>query len=305
MGEQAGEPVAVPLEPLDALEAEFARPPKLEKPSPAVPLRPRIAGPLEAFLRHPFLTLIPLLLLVAGAVLLGVERDAEYKSASRIAVGNTEVNPFLLERVVAGNQAIAASYARAIEARPVAEDAARAVGISPEQAADRLQASQVPGSTLIQVEATGPSSGAAVELANAGARSLIDYIERVNRTDEAEDLFKQYQKAQAKARRAERRVQALLRSSQRNSERVTRARIAQDTAQLRATDLANRYRAASIEAAAASRLTLLAPAVDADSDRREVFEQLLVAAAAGGLVLGFALALLRTNWRLLRTLRGG
>jgi hypothetical protein len=267
--------------------------------------RPRIAGPLEAFLRHPFVTMLPIVLLVAGAVFLGVQRDPEYTAQSRITVGNTDVNPFLLQEVVAGNQAVAASYARAIAAEPVAAAAGREVGISTAQAADRLSATQVPQSTLISVEATGPSSAAAVELANAGAQALIDYIARVNTSNDARSLFRQYQKAQGEARRAEQRTQALLRSSQRNSRKITNARVAQDLAALKASDLANRYRGASLEASAASRLTLIAPAADAASDRREVLEQLLVVGVAGGLVLGFALALLWTNWRVLRTLRNG
>jgi capsular polysaccharide biosynthesis protein len=266
------------------------------------PPRPRIAGPLEAFLRHPVLTLLPAILLVAGAVGLGTQRDPEYKSHARITVGNTNVNAFLIEKVVAGNQAIAGSYARAIAARPVAIAAARDAGISPGQAADRLDASQVPGSTLISVQAKGSSPRAAVALANAGATNLITYVRRVNETDEPDRLFKQYQKAQAAARRAERRTIALLRRDD-NSRAAAEAKVAQDLARLKAEDLANRYRAASAEAEAASRLTLIAPAADADSDRREVLEQLLIVSIVGGLVLGFALALLRANWRLLGALR--
>ena len=136
-----------------------------------------------------------------------------------------------------------------------------------------------------------------------GARALIDYIARVNRSNTAQSLFRQYQEAQGEARRAEQRTQALLKSPKRNTRRITNARIAEDLAALKASDLANRYRGASLEASAASRLTLIAPAADADSDRSDVLEQLLVAGAAGGLVLGFALALLRTNWHVLRTLR--
>lgn len=294
-----------PIEPIDALEAEFARTPSFEGAGPVGSARPRIAGPLEAFLRHPLPTLVPLVLLVAAAFVLGTERDPEYTSQARITVGNTDVSPFLLEKVVAGNAAIAASYARATEAEPVARAAGREVGISPAEAADRLSGTQVPGSTLIQVEAKGQSPAAAVGLANAGAEALIAYITRINRTDQAPSLFKQYRKAQADARRAERRTQALLSSSRPNQAKVTRARIAQDLALLRATDLANRYRDASAQATAASRLTLIAPAAGADSDRSEVLEQLLIAAAVGGLVLGLALALLLANWRVLRSLRSG
>ena len=299
-GAQTNGPAAVPVEPSERGDRGVPAPVAVR---PAKRPRPRIAGPLEAFLRHPFVALLPAILLVAGAVFLGIQRDPEYEAQARITVGNTNVNPFLLQEVVAGNQAIAASYARAIAARPVAVAAARDAGISPAQAADRLEATQVVGSTLIQVEGKGRSSRGAVALANAGAQALIGYVRRVNRSNEPQRLFKEYQRAQAAARRAERRTINLLRSSKRESRESTEAKVAQDLARLKAEDLAQRYRAASVESAAASRLTLIAPAAEADSDRRDVLEQLLIVGTVGGLVLGFALALLLANWRLLGTLR--
>lgn len=299
-GAHTNGPAAVPVEPSEYRERPVPMP---SAGTPAKPPRPRIAGPLEAFLRHPVITLLPAIVLVAGAVVLGIQRDPEYNAQARITVGNTNVNPFLLQEVVAGNQAIAASYARAIAAEPVSIAAARDIGIAPGQAADRLTASQVPASTLIEVEAKGGSPRAAVALANSGANALIDYIRQVNRSNEPERLFDQYQKAQAATRRAERRTVALIRSRGDNSRAAAQAKVRQDLARLKAEDLANRYRSASVEAAAASRLTLIAPAADADSDRADVLEQLLIVGAVGGLVLGFALALLRANWRLLGALR--
>ena len=270
---------------------------------PPGPERPRLAGPLEAFMRHPVLTLLPLVLLVAGAVYIGTQRDPEHEADARIAVGNTNVQAFLLQEVVTGNQALAASYSRAIDAPDVSLAAARAVGIPPAAAAERLSGSPVPGSTLINVEATGPNGPESIALANAGADALIDYVKKVNTTDEADDLFRRYQKAQAKARRAEQRTQRLLRSSRRNSPAATEARIEQDAAALKASDLANRYRAATVEANSASKLTLIGPANESESDRDDVLEQLLLIGAIAGLVLGLALALLRTNWPVLRSLR--
>ncbi|HEX8065464.1 MAG TPA: hypothetical protein VF520_02935 [Thermoleophilaceae bacterium] len=265
--------------------------------------RPRLAGPLEAFLRHPFLTLLPVVLLVAGAAYLGGSRDAEYTSKARINVGSADVPAFYLQNVVNGNQALAASYARAIAAAPVTVDAARRVGASPAYAGDHLDASQVAGSTLIQVEATGSSKAAAIALANAGAEALMAYIPRVIASGETRSLFVRFKEAQAAARRAEEHSQRVLKRRGRLSRAFTTARTAEDIAQLRASELGNRYRSASGDASAASRLRLLAPAANADSDRREVLERLIVIGAVAGLLLGLGLALLRSNWTLLRSLR--
>jgi uncharacterized protein involved in exopolysaccharide biosynthesis len=84
---------------------------------------------------------------------------------------------------------------------------------------------------------------------------------------------------------------------------LARAQLVEDSAQLRASDLANRYRAVSLDGSTASRMNLIAPAATADSDRSDVLEQLVVIGAIAGLVLGIGLALLRSNWQLLRTLR--
>jgi capsular polysaccharide biosynthesis protein len=278
-------------------------PPSAKPRKPSRSPRPRIAGPLEAFLRHPFLTLLPMIVLVAGAAVLGFQRDPEYTSKARISVGTTDVNPFLLQEVVSGNQALAASYSRAIATADVVTAAAAKTGLAPATAADRLGASPVIGTTLIQVTATGPSRQAAVALANAGAQSLIAYVRSINRTNDAGELFKQYQKAQALTRRLERRTQALIHSRKQDSPAITRARIKQDAADLKATDLANRYRAASGTSNQVSQLALLAPAANAESDRQDVITQLILVAAVGGLVLGFTLVLLLANWRILRALR--
>jgi hypothetical protein len=241
------------------------------------------------------------LLLVGGAIVIGVQRKPEYTAQARITVGGSDVPPFALQTVVTGNQALAASYARVISAYPVVIDAARKVGIPPGAAANALNASPVASSTLIQVEAKGASAAFSIGLANAASESLINYVQRVSKTNASSTLFRQYQAAQAQVRRAQVRVQAAIRSK--SGAGLTKAQLAEDSAQLRASDLANRYRGTTFDAASSSRLTLIAPAAHATSDRRTMLERLIAIAAIGGIVLGLGLALLDTNWRVLRTLR--
>ena len=273
--------------------------------APARAERPPLVGPLEAFLRRPITTLLPLVLLLAGAIYLGLEREPTYTSEARINVGRADVPAYTLQGVVAGNTQLAGSYALTIGAAPVAEQAARDTGLTPAEASGRLGATLVPGSTLIQVDAEGPSSDQAIELANAGAQALIDYVTEVNRNTEGRRLFRQYREAQREVQRIQRRVERLARRNGRAArEELGRAQISLDAAQLRASSLANLYRNASIEPATTSPLTLIAPAAKADSDRREVMEQMIIVAAAAGLVLGLGFALLRANWARLRALRG-
>ncbi|HEX8742428.1 MAG TPA: hypothetical protein VF712_04775 [Thermoleophilaceae bacterium] len=265
--------------------------------------RTRIVGPLEAVLRHPLLALIPLVLLVAGGAYLASARTPEYTAKARVNVGRADIPAYVLQNASYGNQVVAASYARSIDAAPVVQAAAQQTGLPVGTARDRLSATTIPDSTLIQVEATGPSSNDASGLANAGARSLIAYLKRITRSDEGARALRRYRDAQAVLRRLELRLDRLRRSNA-NARRVARAQLAVDAAGLEASQYANLYRQAeTAEGSSSAPLTLLAPAAKADSDRRSVLEQTIVIALAAGLVLGVGLALLAANWRTLRALR--
>jgi capsular polysaccharide biosynthesis protein len=251
------------------------------------------------------LTLLPVLLLVGGAVYIGVARDPEYTAKSRVNVGRADVPAFYLQQVTTGNAALAGSYARTISTAPVIRGAAREARIPATEARDALVATPLPSSTLIQVEAKWTSSAGAVALANAAGQSLINYVDRVNRTDESDRLLRRYRKAQAAVQRAQDRVASLFRAQpgQRRVPELRRAQLAVDARTLKASNLASRYRDASVASSNTSQLTLIAPAASAKSDQRQVLERLLIIGLVAGLVLGLALALTSANWHLLRALR--
>jgi hypothetical protein len=267
--------------------------------------RPHVAGPLEAFLRHPVIAILPVLLLTGGAVYLGIERDPEYTAKARVNVGRTDVPAYTLQNVVIGNQAIAGSYSRVVGTEPVTTRAGRVSGVGPGEAQDRLSASPVPQSTLIQVEATGTNERDAVALANAGADSLIRYVQRVERQGGARLLLDRFRTAQRKVTRLERRVQSLStgKDAKKNRDKLNDAQVDLDAARLASQNAANIYRLNEGASPASASLTLIAPAADADSDYREKLEQLILLGVVGGLVIGLGLALLRANRRALRSLR--
>ena len=130
----------------------------------------------------------------------------------------------------------------------------------------------------------------------------MKYVQRVNSTNQSGTVFRLYQTAQGAARRAQGRVQVLLRSKA-SAQALTRAQLAEDSAQLKASDLANRYRTTTADTTNTSKLALIAPAAHASSDRRTMLERLVAIGVIGGLILGLGLALLRTNWRVLRAPR--
>jgi hypothetical protein len=297
--EPVAAPTAAPRERPDG-----ATPP----PGPAAPAavgdseRPRAYGPVEAFVRHPVLTLLPVVLLVAVAGYIGLARDPVYTAKARVNVGRTDVPAYVLQNVVGGNQALAASYARVISTEKVVRDAARRAHVAPAKASSRLDASPIPGSTLIQVEGTGPNNDDAVALANAGSQALIAYVTRVTRDRESAAALKRYKEAQARVQKLLRRVRSLFRQGSSRLSDLSRAQVDFEAAKLRASNLANLYRATTADRST-SPLTLIAPASSASSDRATTLERLALIGLAGGLVLGLALALLRANRGRLRAMR--
>src|SRR3954468_12750240 len=224
--------------------------------------RPHVAGPLEAFLRHPIVAILPVLLLTGGAVYLGVNRDPGSPAKAPVNVSRTDVPAYTLQNVVIGNQAIAASYSRVVGTEPVTTRAGRESGVGADEARDRLSASPVPGSTLIEVEATGTNERDAVALANSGADSMIRYTQRLERQAGARHLLDRYRDAQRKVTRLERRVHSLsgAKNSKKNRDKLNDAQIDLDAARLASQNAANVYRVNEGATPASASLSLIAPA---------------------------------------------
>src|SRR2546423_10055979 len=79
------------------------------------PPKQPFVGPLESVIRNPIAAVVPVVVLVGIALLIGLSRSPTYTAESRVSVGRVDVPAFTLQNVVAGNQALAAGYARAID----------------------------------------------------------------------------------------------------------------------------------------------------------------------------------------------
>jgi capsular polysaccharide biosynthesis protein len=289
--------------------AAAAAPPRAPpQPTPATdgprrPQLPRTVGPMEAFVRHPVVTILPILLAVGAAVFIGLDRSPEYTAKSRIQVGRTNVPAYVLQNVVGGNQALAAAYSRVISTTPVVGKAARATGVSAADVRNHVDATPIPGSTLIQVEARGSSRRGAIDLANEAARALISYVAKVSRDTRSRTALTRYRRAATEVVRLQRRANTLSNAGPNRLKDLQRAIVDVDAAKLRASNLSNVYRAISADPTSGSPLKLIAPAATASSDRRQVLEQLILIGVAAGLVLGLGLALLLANRGKLRAMR--
>lgn len=133
-------------------------------------------GVLEAMRWHWITALLPVLVLVGGAVALGLLREPVHTASSRLSVQVAAGGPAALAGSVTAAGKLASSYSRAIEAEPVVDDVARRASLSPQKVRDRISATQVPDTPVITVSATGGRERQAVALANLAAQGLQDYV---------------------------------------------------------------------------------------------------------------------------------
>lgn len=261
---------------------------------------PPLVGPLEAVLRHRALFLAPIVALLALGAALGLLRHPVYTAETRLNVGRVDVPSYVLQGVILGNQALAESYARAIDAEQVFLPAALKVGVNPFTARDHLQASPIPNSTLIRVDATDTQSLRAVALANAAGDALVTYTTTLNRDPGTANLLGRYEAAETTVVRARDRMRAVQahfgsKSSAPAQAAVAKASVALQAAQLQAADLSDRYRASSQGQLPANLVQVVVSATTATSDFVPKLELLLFVGAAAGALVGCALALMRAN----------
>lgn len=257
-------------------------------------------GPLESALRHPVLVLVPVALLVLAGLAVGLLRSPVYTAEARINVGRVDVPAYTLQGVTIGNSTLAGSYARALAAPAVITGAARRANVSVATARDSLVGSHIPGSTLIRIEAEGGSTEEAARLANGAATALIEYVTRLNVRQQDTRSLARYRRAEAAVEDLRTRLAELVRERP-NSRAAEEARVDLRTAELHARTVGARVLQATVAPPAENLLQLVVPAATAESDKDSVLQRALLIGLAAGLVVGFALALLRANWQLLRS----
>lgn len=121
------------------------------------------------------------LLATALGVGYGVMRPPVYKGEARLYVGKmlSLTNTAAIAGLANAGSQIASDYARLITTSTVKTAVEKRLH-HPGSLGGRLTASPVPQSPLIRVDATAPSKGAAVALAQAGAAALVSAVDQIN-----------------------------------------------------------------------------------------------------------------------------
>jgi uncharacterized protein involved in exopolysaccharide biosynthesis len=257
---------------------------------------------LTALRRHWVAALLPLVLLLAVAVLLGLKRTPQYTATASISVGPVFVsNPAGISSAIQGTQSLAAVYSRIINANAVIDDTARRLSKGSTLGAGHVSATPIPESPLIKVTAVSGSDRDAVALVNAASSALAYYVNRTGRSkDEAGAISHDYRRAALRYREQLDVSKRLKRHyaehpSADNRRAADQAAADADTELLRRDALLLTYQNSVQVRGARPPLEVFARATSASSDRYEVLQMLVFTALVGGLLAGLALALLRAR----------
>lgn len=232
--------------------------------------------------RHFLLFLLPIVVLVGGAVAYGLIRSPQYKAETKVSIGqlalSTQGIPGFL--TAAGN--LAAAYSRAVDAPQVARAAARAGGVSPSDAAESVSSSAIPDTPLFRVEVTSSGEERSVKMANAATKALIDHIRNLNRRANLRDqVLGDYKRAALKV--------AQLKLEIRRNPRSASLRQRHQVGLLRQNALGNLYYGAVGGQATQNLLQVIVRARDASSDRNDTLAKLVLVGALAGLLIGLLL----------------
>lgn len=243
---------------------------------------------LAAVRARPARVVVSILAFSALAFVVAILRPATYTAETRMTVGRIDVSTQAAPGVVSASKSLAGAYSRAIAADQVGVRIERELG-DIGTPSDNLSASPIPDSPVIRLEAKASSAEGAIELANVASQALIGYLNDFNsNAATSEELLAQYRAAETRVVRLSDRVGL-------GGGAAAQARLR--AARLEAGALEDAYRSTLDDASSGNDLQILTRAVEAQSDRRSVFQLLLFAAVVAGAGVGVLLAYTDMNKR--------
>ena len=255
--------------------------------------------------RYKWLVLALAVLLAAAGVAVGYERKPVYSATATVQVGQINPNSPGFYGFAQSATTLATTYSRAINADGVLSIVHQKTGLSPQVAASRLTATPIPDGAAFSVLATGPSSDAAIRLANVASAAMVSY-EAANSShgnpsgSNAAALYNEYRDESRKLAHEKAIVQQiqnqtanLTGTSNPTDPKLVQAQANASLAQGRANALAAAYtQALENQQPPGTLLSPLARALSASSDRKHKLELFGFVGLALGLLIGGAVAIL-------------
>lgn len=254
-----------------------------------------------AILRHPFLVIVPALLLVSAAIALGVTRGPTYSAETRLSVGRLDVSSQAIPGVVSANQSLAATYSRLVTAEGVVDPVAARVDLPSRRVASSLRASPIPESPIIRLEAHASNADLAVKMANFAGVVLTRYVAKINQAGNGDLLVGRFRDAatalavaQLVRDAAQRKEAASLSDATRQA--LSAATAEYEVANIRFSTLRDQIIQDAQGNATTNTITTLNAATEAVSDHDSTLQRLVLIGLVAGLGLGILLALIRESY---------
>ena len=233
---------------------------------------------------------------------MGYEKAPTFTASSQLLVGNLSISdPSAIPGAVGASRSLADVYARLINANDVQEQVAKETVSSPDTAI--VTATPVVESPLVRVTATSDSEEGAIAYANAAAGALSDYVNNLKSPgSEVDPVAKRYRAAAlvyTQKLDTYKRFKDKVGMNPTPTERLklNEADSEVQTAKLKRTALGAIYQRGQNIRVAQPSLNTFVTASAASNDRNSTMQITGGIGLAAGVVLGAALALLRTNRR--------
>lgn len=254
-------------------------------------------GPLRPIARRWWLVLIMAVIGVAAGYAVADRRAPVYTATSEINVGRVDVRVQALPGYVAGAESLASAYSRIVESNQILEPVGRQLGISTLEVASRVTASPVPSSPIFRISGAGASPQDAIRVTNAATNQIRHYVSRTSTGQNAvSSLLSRYQKQIAESQALSRRIGRM--QTRRTlsippiptTADISKIKVEQSTAQLRANSLATQYETRDSELSSTAGVQVLSRPFSAKSDRKSLLQRGIAAGLVGGLAIGALLA---------------
>jgi hypothetical protein len=276
----------------------------------------RDTGPVTlatAVRRHPILTVVPAIVLLAVGIITGAKKPPTYSATATINVGKSDINTQATPGYVQASTVLASTYSRLVMSQHISVPAARSVHESAATVGDNLSSVPIPTQPTFTITATGTSPQAAVNLTNAAVSALQGFVNRsATQQGGTNQLLAKYKTASTRADQLQQTSRTLQRTlaaqlagltqtaptqTRVNQAPVTQAQVTQAqvgaaAASLQAEALGNQYLSLAQNGTAPTLDVLINPTATTASNRTSNIEKYAVVGAVGGLIIGIALAAL-------------
>ncbi len=174
--------------------------------------------------RHPFLVLLPTLLLLAAGIYVGNKKHPTYSATATINVGKSDINTQATPGYVTAAENLASTYSRVVQSQHVVNPAARALNQPVAAVSSHLTSTPIPNEPSFTITAKGSSSASAVALAHQAVVSLQRFVDQsASQQGGPSQLLAKYQSAQNLANQLELKASTLKARNALNTPGVTKA----------------------------------------------------------------------------------